>query len=187
MQNTVEKAESSATTGLLVSNALTLIVALVLKWPLATVIWPYWLQSAIIGWYAGKRMLALRNEKGKRFTVSFFVIHYGLFHLAYLLFLFNMPKLNSAWDYFWIIVCGISYAFAQRKTFQQQTASDARGSPNLGNLMFLPYLRILPIHLTILFGSMSNSTFTLLLFMPMKTAADILFDKFDRRIANQIK
>lgn len=193
-----DKPEASATSGLLVSNALTLAVALILDWPLALVIWPYWIQSVIIGWYARKRMLALEkfstdgftsndqpvpeNEKGKRSTASFFVMHYGFFHFAYFMFLLGAITLDSGWDAFWIIVCGLSYVFAQRKTYRQQVATDAMGRPNLGKLMFLPYLRILPMHITIIFGAMGNySTFAMLMFMSLKTIADILLDKLDRK------
>ncbi len=200
MSITVAKPEASATTGLLISNAMTLAAAFILEWPLALVIWPYWIQSVIVGWYARKRMLALKkfstegftsndqpvpeNEKGKRSTASFFAFHYGFFHLAYLLFLVGMAKLDSAWDIFWIVVCGFSYAFAQKKTYEKQVATDALGKPNLGKLMFLPYLRILPMHITIIFGAMGNySTFAMLLFMSLKTIADVLLDKFDRRPA----
>ena len=200
--NTVEKPEASATTGLLISNALTLVMALILKWPLAFVLWPYWIQSVIIGWYARKRMLALKkfstegftsndqpvpeNEKGKRSTASFFVLHYGFFHFGYLVFLLDMAKLDSVQDAFWILVCGLSYTFARRKTSRQQIASDALGKPNLGTLMFLPYLRILPMHLTIIFGMIGGSTFSILFFMTLKTVADVLLDKLDRRPARVV-
>ena len=201
MLKTVKKSGVSSTTGLLISNALTLVMALILEWPLALVIWPYWIQSIIIGWYARKRMLALKkfstegftsndqpvpeNEKGKRSTASFFVLHYGFFHFAYLMFLLGTVKLDSPWDAFWIVVCGFSYLFAQRKTCEQQIASDALGKPNLGKLMFLPYLRILPMHLTIIFGMIGGSTFSILFFMTLKTIADVLLDRFDRMMASK--
>lgn len=201
MLKTIKKHEVSSTSGLLLSNGLTLVMALILKWPLALVIWPYWIQSIIIGWYARKRMLALKkfstegftsndqpvpeNEKGKRSTASFFVLHYGFFHFAYLMFLLGTVKLDSPWDAFWIAVCGFSYVFAQRKTCEQQIASDALGKPNLGRLMFLPYLRILPMHLTIILGMMSGSTFSILFFMALKTIADVLLDRFDRNMASK--
>jgi len=202
MLKTAKKTEVSSTSGLLISNALTLTMALILKWPLALVLWPYWIQSIIIGWYARKRMLALKkfstegftsndepvpeNEKGKRSTASFFVMHYGIFHFVYLIFLLDKARLDNAWDGFWIIVCGLSYIFAQRKTYQQQVASDKLGIPNLGKLMCLPYLRILPMHLTIIFGMIGGSTFSILFFMTLKTIADVLLDKFDRRPAGTI-
>lgn len=202
MLTAIKKTDVSPIPGLLISNGLTVAVALIMQWPLALVIWPYWIQSIIIGWYARKRMLALKkfstegftsndqpvpaNEKGKRSTASFFVLHYGFFHVAYLLFLLGTVKLDSAWDAFWIVVCGFSYVFAQRKTCEQQIASDALGKPNLGKLMFLPYLRILPIHLTIIFGMIGGSTFSILFFMALKTIADVLLDKFDRRSAGTV-
>lgn len=201
MLKTLKKTEVSSTSRLLISNALTLVVALTLKWPLALVIWPYWIQSIIIGWYARKRMLALKkfstegftsndepvpeNAKGKRETASFFVLHYGFFHVVYLLFLLGTVKLDSGWDIFWIIVCGFSYVFAQRKTCEQQIASEALGKPNLGKLMCLPYLRILPMHLTIIFGMIGGSTFSILFFMTLKTIADVLLDRLDRNMASK--
>ena len=70
MSIAVDKAETSATTGLLLSNALTLIIALLMKWPLAIVVWPYWIQSIVIGWYARKRMLALKKFSTEGFTAN---------------------------------------------------------------------------------------------------------------------
>ncbi len=125
------------------------------------------------------------NEKGKRSTASFFVMHYGIFHFVYLMFLLEKAKLDSAWDALWIIVCGFSYVLAQRKTSEQQIASDALGKPNISKLMFLPYLRILPMHLTIIFGMIGGSTFSILFFIALKTIADILLDKFDRNMASK--
>jgi hypothetical protein len=203
MQNTIETSGASSSIGLLISNLLTLIVALTLKWPLASIIVPYWIQSLVIGWYARKRILSLKNfstsgftyndnpvpenEKGKNSTAFFFVIHYGFFHLIYLLFLSASAEFHSAWDFFWIAVCGFSYVFAQRKTCEQQIASDAFGRPNLGKLMFLPYLRILPMHLTLIFGMIGGSIFAIIFFMSLKTVADILLDKLDRRPVGVIK
>jgi len=51
--------------------------------------------------------------------------------------------------------------------------------PNIGKMMFFPYARIIPMHLTILFGGiLSGGTFkgkmTLALFMLLKTFADII-------------
>jgi len=83
------------------------------------------------------------------------------------------------------LVCGFAYVFAQGKTCEQQIASDALGKPNLGKLMFLPYLRILPMHLTIIFGIIGGSTFSILFFVALKTIADVLLGRFDRNIASK--
>ena len=57
---------------------------------------------------------------------------------------------------------------------------DYRGKPNLGVLMFYPYLRILPMHLTILLGSMFSSA--LPLFIVLKTGADLGMHAIEQRI-----
>ena len=82
----------------------------------------------------------------------------------------------SGWD--WLGVGGVtlSFAFSHRKSFQQNLEADARGRPNVGVLMFLPYARILPMHFTIILGHAigGNGAITVLLFSALKTGADVL-------------
>ncbi|KAF1711358.1 hypothetical protein CSC70_05460 [Pseudoxanthomonas kalamensis DSM 18571] len=185
---------------LILSNLLTLVLALILHWEPAWLVWPYWIQSVVIGWYARKRMLALdrfstegftsndrpvpEDERGKRSTATFFSLHYGLFHLAYLVFLCIQHPVAAPRDLTLLALCGLSFVLAQRQTYQVQHAADLRGRPNLGSLMFLPYIRILPMHLIILAGgAISGGTFTLVAFTVLKTLADLGLDAADRRIA----
>ncbi len=195
----VQKAETNSTWALVGANALTLVLALALHWPVATLLWPYWLQNLVIGWYARKRMLALthfstegftsndqpvpEDESGKRSTASFFGIHYGFFHFVYLIFLCVEAPLTRFGDFLTVLACGFSYVIAQRRTFAQQVAADAGGTPNLGALMFLPYLRVLPMHLAIVLGFTRIGPGALVLFVVLKTLADIGLDKLDRNIA----
>ena len=53
---------------------------------------------------------------------------------------------------------------------------DSERVPNIGTVMFFPYLRIIPMHLTIIFGGMfaKESTIVLLIFLGLKTFADVL-------------
>ena len=99
---------------LLLANAATLAAALVLDWPAGWLLWPYWIQSVVIGWFARKRMLGLyrfstdgftsndqpvpENAQGKRSTANFFTLHYGFFHLCYLIFLCAEHPLTAGWD-----------------------------------------------------------------------------------------
>jgi hypothetical protein len=78
---------------LLLANGATLAAALLLEWDAGWLLWPYWIQSVVIGWYARRRMLALvrfstegftsngrrvpEDESGKRSTANFFALHYG--------------------------------------------------------------------------------------------------------------
>ena len=57
---------------------------------------------------------------------------------------------------------------------------DEKKKPNIGRILFFPYARILPMHLTIMFGgSLMNSGWTgaqvaLIFFLLLKTVADIM-------------
>ena len=185
---------------LILSNAGTLIAALLLHWDFGWLLWPYWMQSVIIGFYARKRMLALdkfstkgftsngqrvpEDDSGKRSTAFFFVIHYGIFHLVYLGFLTGMHAVKSPADMLVLFACGVSFALSQRQTYAAQHAADLRGKPNLGTLMFTPYLRVVPMHLAIIFGSaMGSSVGAVWLFCGLKTASDLLLDMIDRKMA----
>ena len=185
---------------LILANALTLTLALIFDWEASWLMWTYWVQSLVVGWYARKRMLALtrfstegftsngqrvpEDESGKRSTANFFAIHYGFFHLAYLVFLASQHRVDSWRDLLILLACGVSFVYSQRATYAAQHASDLRGKPNLGALMFTPYLRILPMHLAIIFGGgAAGGPALLIFFTALKTASDIGLDAIDRRMA----
>src|SRR5690606_6752584 len=122
--------------------------------------WPYWIQSVIIGFYAWRRMMSLREfttaglksngrpvpetEAGKRSVATFFLLHYGFFHFIYLFFLLAEHRVSLPLEIIALLGCGLSFVLSQRETFAAQHAADLQGRPNLGALMFLPYLRVLP-------------------------------------------
>lgn len=184
---------------LVLSNLATLAAALALDWNIGWLLWPYWIQSVIIGWYARKRMLGLHrfstegftsngrrvgeDEAGKRSTANFFALHYGFFHLGYLVFLATTHAPASWLDGVLLMACGVSFVLSQRQTWAAQHAADLRGRPNLGALMFTPYLRVVPMHLAILLGAGSAGTWALVLFTGLKTASDLALDAIDRRMA----
>jgi hypothetical protein len=185
---------------LLLSNALTAIVALVLRWPLETLLWPYWIQSVVIGWYSRRRILSLRqfstdgfrindrpvpeNAESLRKTASFFTLHYGLFHAAYGAFLVSRAAGLTLVDWLAFAAMAVSFAVSHGTSFRQNLEADAHGRPNLGTLMFLPYARIVPMHLTILFGSAlaSDSAVAVLMFSALKTGADVVMHHVEHRV-----
>jgi hypothetical protein len=184
---------------LLLSNAATLAAGLLLHWNVGWLLWPYWMQSVIIGWYARKRMLALdrfsttgftsngqpvpEDERGKRSTAIFFTIHYGFFHVVYCVFLVGMHAVESWRDIVVLFACGVSFVLSQRQTYAAQHAADLRGKPNLGTLMFTPYLRVVPMHIAIILGAAASGAAMLCLFTGLKTASDLLLDMIDRKMA----
>ncbi|MEJ7747348.1 MAG: DUF6498-containing protein [Luteimonas sp.] len=168
-------------------------------WNVGWLLWPYWMQSVMIGWYARKRMLALQrfstegftsnggrvaeDDSGKRSTAAFFTLHYGFFHLGYLVFLAAEHAPGSWRDAVLLAACGVSFVLSQAPTYDAQHAADLRGKPSLGALMFTPYLRVVPMHLAILLGASFAGAGALWLFTALKTGSDLMLDWIDRRMA----
>lgn len=193
---------SPSARNLLLANAATLAAALAFRWDAGWLLWPYWMQSVVIGWYGRRRILALRqfstegftsngrrvpeDEGGKRSTANFFALHYGFFHAGYLFFLWQEHRPHAGWDVLVLLACGASFVLSQRQTFAAQHAADLRGRPNLGALMFTPYLRVVPMHLAIIAGSsMGDGAGMLLWFTVLKSASDLALDLVDRRMAQK--
>ena len=70
------------------------------------------------------------------------------------------------------MLCALAFAGSHGFSFRHNRRTDFRQKkPNLGTLMFYPYLRIIPMHLTIVMGGAVFEG-ALLLFMVLKTLAD---------------
>ncbi|MGH7741403.1 MAG: DUF6498-containing protein [Candidatus Eiseniibacteriota bacterium] len=184
--------------GILFGNAVTLAGALFQHWPAYPVMVVYWGQSVAIGIANVIRMLALKDfstsgftsgrrpvpetPAGKRMVARFFAFHYGFFHAAYALVLFAGHR--GALDRRTALAVGGNLAlFAGSHIWHAIAAGgrDLRGKPNLGTLMFYPYLRVLPMHLAIILGSAFPSG-ALPLFIVLKTGADLGLHEVERRI-----
>jgi len=189
------------------TNAAVLGIALWQRWPLVVLLWPYWVQSVIIGWYSRRRILELRefslentsgfdagsNDATRHATAKFFTLHYGIFHLAYFVFLLvattggaqGIPAANiGLFDFVFLVALGASFAITHRASYARIRDSDAAGRPNIGGVMFLPYLRIVPMHIAIIFGiGMAQGTWSgVLLFGVLKTVADCAMQYIEYRI-----
>ena len=72
------------------------------------------------------------------------------------------------------------HAFSFRRNVERDTA----GKPNIGTLMFFPYARIIPMHVTIIFGSLfsKESTALLIFFLSLKTMTDMAMHAVERRV-----
>ena len=73
------------------------------------------------------------------------------------------------------------FFFNHRYSYIEHRDHDRTRKPNIGNIMFFPYVRIFPMHLTILAGGAFGgaSTGTLILFLGLKTAADVVMHKVE--------
>lgn len=192
----------AALTGLVVVNLVALGAALVLRMSLRDLMLVYWMQSVIIGLMNVIRILRLRDfsteglrQRGRQVPVTpgskygvavFFCLHYGFFHFIYLFFL-RTPGRGPEGDpvaSYWLAGCALLFLVQHAFSLRQTLARDASGRPNLGKLMFLPYLRILPMHLTLIFGLgfLGGGSAALLLFGFLKTLADVGMHVVQQRI-----
>lgn len=174
---------------LIVSNLIIIILAVIQKWDISTVLWVYWMQSIIIGFFQFLRILSLRNfstekfiinghpalptPKTKTFTAFFFAFHYGFFHFIYAIFLFNLFKSDHPFDFGYLLLGGLVFFINHLFSYFQNRIIDEQKIQNIGTLMFTPYTRIVPMHLIIIFGAILGQS-TLIVFLLLKTIADLV-------------
>lgn len=176
---------------LLLSNLLTIFLAVKDGWGLSNIIWIYWLQSVIIGLFNFLKILELKQfstegfkingqpvqptRETKILTAAFFLFHFGLFHLVYLIFILagayvdfggQSDKVDLGNIALGAGVFFISHLFSY---FYHRSREDQ--VHNIGSLMMKPYARIIPMHLTLI-GTFLGMT--LILFFVLKTFADCL-------------
>lgn len=179
----------SSTVSLLSSNILVIILAVVQRWEITTVLWVYWMQSIIIGFFYFLRILTLRKfstenfnignrpapptPQTKIFTALFFVFHYGFFHFIYAIFLSQFFSSGQRTDFNYLFLGGLIFSLNHSFSYWQNKKNDEQKIQNIGQLMLTPYVRIIPMHLIIIFGAFAGQS-ALLIFLLLKTAVDIL-------------
>ena len=185
-----------AVLGIVAGNVLTLAIALWQRWPVTLLLWPFFIQSLVIGRYAYLRMLALRRfatdgmklndvpveatEAGKRASAQAFALLYGFFHVGYFVFLLVlsfMPQYGrppTALDGVLIAGCGYAFWLAHRDSHRRNLAADLEGERHLGKVMLLPFARVLPMQFTICLGLAFGGVGAVLVFGVLKTLADVV-------------
>lgn len=184
---------------LIATNVFVLVIAIASGWRLIDMMLVFWIQSVIIGISYVARIASLDrfstenfyiNDKPvdptpetKRFTAGFFAVHYGFFHLGYAIFLlsgeYGDPQLN--WD---LIVCAVAFAVNHAYSYRYHRDVDESGTPNIGTMMFTPYARIVPMHLTIVFGVTATSG-GVLFFGVLKSIADVVMHQVEHKIISK--
>ncbi len=174
---------------LLFSNILVIILAIVQGWEVSTVLWVYWMQSLIIGFFQFLRILSLKKFSTENFTINnqpvqptvttkiftafFFAFHYGFFHFIYAIFLFNFFRSSQSLDLSFIFIGGFIFFLNHLYSFYHNRIIDGQKTQNIGILMFAPYARIIPMHLIIIFGTILGQS-TLVVFLLLKTIVDLV-------------
>jgi hypothetical protein len=149
-----------------------------------TLVIVFWLQSVLIGFFNALAIFLWKNRVAGSFTVNqstenkpgcagiFFIVHYGAFHVMYFVFLITIVDIRHV-DWllirvsFWLLLAGLIMEFLQN------TARNRSEPVNIGALFFMPYVRVIPMHLLILAPAFLKVDAPLL-FIILKMLADII-------------
>lgn len=170
---------------LLAVNSGVIVSAALGDWALSTIVACYWLQSVIIGLFQARKMSDLKEfstdglkingraveptPATRRKVVLFFLMHYGIFHAGYAGIIWSMS--TPSWPQ--VLLAGVAF-FANHFYSYMANRHVAPGRiPNIGSMMFFPYIRIIPMHVFIGLGGLAaGSRFGLTFFLVLKTLAD---------------
>jgi len=144
-----------------------------------TVIVLFYAQSVLIGVFNVLDIFTITNVAAEKTATQskgcmglFFMVHYGMFHLVYLFFLPSIINIkNIDWHFamlaFYLIVTSCLITFIQDKWRNRTEAI------NVSAMFFMPYARVIPMHLVILAPKFLNVSAPLL-FLVLKTLADVI-------------
>jgi len=176
---------------LLGANAWIIYLYLAEDWSSEMILLVYWSQSVIIGLFTFLRMVSLRRfdpggitsngvpvkatRRAQLGLSGFFLLHFYGFHLVYLLFIVSLFSRRESAPLRLDFLLGAAGIFFLNHLFSyvyHRWIAREESVP-FGKLMFLPYLRIIPMHLCIIVGAFTGSFALIAFFTLLKTAADL--------------
>jgi hypothetical protein len=182
---------------LLLANGVTTILAVTQNWNLLALMWVYWFQNLVIGFFHFRRIRQLKEfstagftmngrhveptEETKRRVARFFLTHYGIFHLVYFVFLlaFSQSRGLSSADLIYIVPTALLFLGNHVFSYRYNRPRDI-GRPNIGTIMMYPYARVVPMQLAVILGFALSGG--LLLFLLLKTLADVIMHVVEHRV-----
>ncbi len=174
-------------------NLISLIFGILDGWSLADFVLLYWLQSLIIGVFQFFKILRVQRleavdksgkkiylpEAAKYLVAGFFLIHYNGFHLGYFFFIKSFLKV----DFVKILPVGGFFLVNHLISFLVNK-DEAAIKRRLAFLFGFPYLRVVPMHLLIMFGLsvFGESWASFIIFIFLKISADVLMHLIEHSI-----
>ncbi|MEX0910128.1 MAG: DUF6498-containing protein, partial [Candidatus Paceibacterota bacterium] len=110
---------------------------------------------------------------------GFFFIHYGGFHLVYLIFLFALFPIGVS-DFKAVIVLGFLFFVNHLVSYVVNYRQDQKNKKTMAHTMMLPYVRIIPMHAIVVIGSVVGGG--VVFFLILKTITDILSHEVEHRL-----
>ncbi|WP_416437840.1 DUF6498-containing protein [Phnomibacter sp. MR] len=154
----------------------------------------YWMQSAAMGLFTFIQLLTVPinqveivENNGKPMSAAssrgcngfFFLFHYGLFHLVYLIML--LVKTGGKIDFGFLKISFFIILIAEFMDFVRKKQAANTTPVRAGYIFFLPYLRIVPMHLMLVGASLSGWS-DITIFLVLKTIADVAMHLLTNRL-----
>jgi hypothetical protein len=150
-----------------------------------TIVWIYWMQSILIGFFNFIDLMTVKNPDETSMKMNdqpvtksnmgcaawFFLFHFGFFHFVYAIFLLA-GNLKGANGKIILLTAGIFFAESTLQLLRRKRVANTI-KVNVGKMFMTPYLRIIPMHLMILAPAFLGITGGSILFLVLKTVADI--------------
>ena len=188
---------------LFLSNLITIIWALIESWSVGMVMWSYWSHSVSIGILWFFKILCLKDfsakgveiptgrlvkptTSGKIQCALSFLAFYGFFLYVYSCGLGVLfPSIKRAA----VLPIAAVFFVCQCFSFFYNKKWKVKRKPNIGNMMAFPFIRIIPMHFSILIsgfvigfiGGTFSSKSVLVIFMLFKTLADVFMHAVEHR------
>lgn len=150
-----------------------------------TIVWIYWLQSVLIGIFTFIELLMVKHPDASSMNINhhpvdqqnmgcaafFFLFHFGFFHLVYAIFLLVSYRIGTDAKLV-MITAGIFIAESTIELIRRRSQINNQAKENVGKMFFVPYFRIIPMHLMILIPSFLGMGSSVV-FLILKMLADI--------------
>lgn len=189
-----QKPFDSSALGLLISNVVVIILSITGDWSFKQILWVYWSQSIIIGFFHFFRLLSVNKFSLGGFSVYtgtnpkslqeklgiaiLFAFHYGFAHWAYAAFL---GALHGPINLFSILLGSSIFAVNHFYSFIHNRASDRKKVVDLNGLLLAPYGRVVPMHAVVVLGFLGGGTIGKTFFLSLKTVVDVVAHSLKHR------
>lgn len=184
---------------LILTNLASIVIAIVDHWQIAQVMWVYWIQSMIIGYFHLQRIKGIKSfstagltinnkaakptEETKKIVSLMFGLFYGIFCLSLLLGLVARFRIGLMTSMPLLLNAGLYY-INHRNSFLYNSPKEPK-KQNIGVMMILPFLRIIPVYVALIGAIIPD--LSVIIFMIAKSIIDGMMHTIEHSILRQGK
>ena len=156
---------------IVIGNLIPILGVLFLGWSAGQILILYWIENAIVGFYALLRILSAQaedtnlsgNVSGRLGVAAFFTVHYGIFWAVHgvfanlLAYSFHDTPEATVWTVVSFGLAVLAMIVAHGLIFARWLRGGSARTATPGGEMFRPYGRLVVLHVTVLLGAFGLS------------------------------